>query len=131
MNKQTENKTIAVYGSLRFGHGNWRALLNCNPVKTEVVNIPFRMISLGSFPGLIPSTENTDITVELYEVDQETYNRIQQLEGYPNFYQKAIIATSLGELEIYVLLSPRYAVNPTFVENGDWNTYLTPRYAKA
>jgi len=123
-------KKIVVYGSLRRQHGNWRYLINQEPLVTEVINIPFKMISLGGFPGLIPSEENNDITVEIYEVSEDTYKAVENLEGYPNFYQKALVPTSLGELEIYVLLSPRYAVNPTFVENGDWNSYLTPRYAK-
>lgn len=129
MNKQTENKLIAVYGSLRFGHGNWRALLNCNPVKTEVVNIPFKMVSLGGFPGLVPSEDNNDITIELYDVSNATYRAVEQLESYPDFYQKALINTSLGEVEIYVLNHAHYRKNPSFVENGDWNSHYKPRYA--
>ena len=122
-------RKITVYGSLRQFHGNWRALLNKEPLKTEVINIPFRMISLGGFPGLIPSEENHNITVEIYEVSDETYRRVEQLEGYPDFYQKAIVSTSEGDLEIYVLQGAYYRQNPTFVENGDWNSYYKPRYA--
>ncbi len=121
---------IAVYGSLRFGHGNWRWLLNCDPVKTEVVNIPFRMISLGGFPGLIPSVENHDITIEIYDVNDRTYKGIEALEGYPDFYQKAIIPSSEGDLEVYVLLSKRYQRGYDSVENGDWNSHYSPRYEK-
>ena len=121
---------IAVYGSLRKNHGNWRWLLNCDPVKTEVVSIPFRMISLGGFPGLIPSAENHDITIEIYDVNDRTYQGIESLEGYPNFYQKAIIPSSEGDLEIYVLLDKRYQRGYDSVENGDWNSHYSPRYAK-
>lgn len=128
MNKQTDNKVIAVYGSLRFNHGNWRALLNCDPLKTEAVEIPFRMVSLGSFPGLIPSDELNKITIELYDVDPKTYDRIQQLEGWPSFYQKALIPTSLGEVEVYVLESPRYQSGYDAVESGDWNEFYKRRY---
>jgi gamma-glutamylcyclotransferase (GGCT)/AIG2-like uncharacterized protein YtfP len=128
MNKQTDNKIIAVYGSLRKSHGNWRALLNYEPIKTEVVEIPFKMISLGSFPGLVPSDDLNQTTIELYDVNQNTYNRIQQLEGFPSFYQKALVPTTLGEVEIYVLEDPRYRVDPTYVESGDWNEYYTKRY---
>ena len=38
------------------------------------------------------------------------------------FYQKAIIRTTLGEVEIYVLNSPRYK-DFTVVESGDWAEY--------
>lgn len=125
-------KLICVYGSLRQNHGNWRYILSeSQQLSTEVVNIPFKMVSLGGFPGLIPSTENHDITIEIFEVDQPTYQRVENLEGWPNFYQKALIPTSLGELEIYVLMSQRYQSGYEVVTNGDWNTHLKPRYAEA
>ena len=125
-------KKIAVYGSLREGHGNHRALLSASKkLSTEVVNIPFKMISLGGFPGLVPSEDgDNEITIETYEVDDRTYDRVEHLEGYPHFYQKATITTSQGDMEIYVLESPRYKQNATYVENGDWNSHYQKRYAE-
>lgn len=124
-------KKIITYGSLRMGHGNHRALLSDSKLlSTEVVNIPFKMISMGGFPGLIPSEKTHDITVEVYEVTDIVYKRVEQLEGYPSFYQKAIISTSLGDYEIYVLEDKRYAKDPVIVEHGDWNKHYSPKYAE-
>lgn len=122
-------KNIAVYGSLRRGHGNWSWALNCDPLSTEEVDINFRMISLGGFPGLIPDENKHKITVEVYEVDDRTYKAIEKLEGFPSFYQKAVIETSLGECEIYILEDKRYTGSPV-VEHGDWNKHYAPRYAQ-
>lgn len=117
-------KKIAVYGSLRKGLHNYRLLEDSNLVSTEVVNIPWRMVSLGGFPGLVPSEgENHDITIEVFEVDNTTYQRVEYLESYPSFYQKAKIETSQGEVEVYVLLSPRYA-DLERVESGDWMEFV-------
>lgn len=116
-------KIIAVYGSLRKGLHNHRVLRNSKLLSTEVVNIPWRMISLQSYPGLVPSIENKNIVVELYEVSDDVYKNVEFLEGYPSYYQKAIISTSLGEVEVYVL-EQGYANYP-LVENGDWVKYLT------
>lgn len=113
---------ICCYGTLRFGFGNWSWALNCEPISTETVNIPFKMISLGGFPGLVPSDENHDITIEIYEVDEHQYNSIERLEGYPKFYQKALIPTSLGEVEVYVLNDKEYQNYPV-VESGDWKEF--------
>lgn len=113
---------IAVYGSLRKGRGNHRVILGSTQLSEEVVNIPFYMVSLGGFPGLIPSEENHDITIEVYEVDEPTYKSVERLEGYPRFYQKAKIQTSQGEAEIYVLEDPHYAQAPR-VESGDWSAH--------
>lgn len=121
-------KKIAVYGSLRMGHGNHRALLSSSKkLITEIVNIPFEMISLGGFPGLVPSEINNDITIEVYEVSDDTYRRIEQLEGFPRFYQKATIPTSEGNNEIYVLENERYRNGFERIENGDWNSYSKPQ----
>jgi len=123
-------KKICTYGSLRKGHGNHRALLSDSQLlSTEVINIPFAMISLGGFPGLIPSEKTHDITIEVYEVTDEVYRRVESLEGYPHFYQKAIVPTSLGECEIYVLEDERYQTKD-ILEHGDWNKHYTPRYAQ-
>ena len=121
-------KLIATYGSLRKNHGNWSWALNCEPLSTEVVNINYRMVSLGGFPGLIPDEERHDIVVELYEVDDKTYKAIEALEGFPRFYQKAKIETSLGECEVYVLEDKQHYESAPAVEHGDWNKHYSPRY---
>lgn len=117
------NKRIAVYGTLRKGFGNNRYFLNgLTPLSREIVNIPFTMVSLGGFPGLVPSETPNNITIEIYEVTDAVYKSIEQLEGYPSFYQKATITTSLGDMEIYVLLGSRYKTLPV-VKSGDWAEY--------
>ena len=128
MNK---NKLICVYGSLRAGKGNNRLLRDSELLSTEVINIPYRMVSLGGFPGLIPSDENHDIVVEIWEVNDYTYRSVECLEGFPSFYQKALVPTSLGEVEVYVLESPRYQSGYDAVESGDWNQYYKRRYEVA
>ena len=128
MNK---NKLICVYGSLRAGKGNNRLLRDSELLSTEVINIPYRMVSLGGFPGLIPSDENHDIVVEIWEVNDYTYRSVECLEGFPSFYQKALVPTSLGEVEVYVLESPRYQSGYDAVESGDWNEFYKRRYEVA
>jgi len=116
---------------LGVGFGNNRLLSDSRLVSTEIVNIPWRMVSLGGFPGLVPSKkENHDIVIEIYEVDDSTYQRVEYLEGYPSFYQKASIPSTEGDVEIYVLEAPRYAKNET-VENGDWVKFNEIEYENA
>ena len=124
----SNKKLIAVYGSLRANKHNNRLLRDSELLSTETISIPFRMISLGSFPGLIPSPENHDITVEIWEVNDYTYSSVECLEGWPSFYQKALVPTSLGEVEVYVLESPRYQSGYDSVESGDWNEFYKRRY---
>ena len=80
------------------------------------------MVSLGGFPGLIPSDENHNIVIEIYEVTDSTYRNVERLESYPSFYQKAKIDTTEGNIEIYILENPEYKSYPE-VKNGDWVEY--------
>lgn len=124
----SDKKILVVYGSLRQNHGNNRLLRNSEHLSTEIINIPYRMISLGGFPGLIPSEENNDIVVEVWSVDKDTYRNVEYLEGWPSFYQKAVVNTSVGEGEVYVLESQRYQSGYPSVESGDWSEYYKRRY---
>ena len=76
------------------------------------------MVSLGGFPGLVPTEEENDIFVETYEIDEETNRSIEGLEGYPRFYGKDKVQTSIGECDIYVL-NKQYDNEPK-VESGIW-----------
>lgn len=101
MNK--ENLLICVYGSLRRGMGNSRLLETSELLSTETIRDNFRMVDIGSYPGLIESEEENEIVIEIYEVTPEVYRRIEQLESYPHYYDRRDVHTSLGEVGIYFL----------------------------
>lgn len=79
---------VAVYGTLRrFGklHGN----LDGYPmVESGVQNIPFTMVDCGWYPALIPSEENNDIYLEMYEVDDAGLGLLDMVEGCPHLYTR-------------------------------------------
>ena len=93
------SKYISVYGTLRKEQ---RA--NYMMDKTEFIGeseeqLPFIMVDLGSFPALLQSKENNNITIETYligEDDNSTENRLDQYEGYPSFYDKIEIQLKSG-----------------------------------
>jgi gamma-glutamylcyclotransferase (GGCT)/AIG2-like uncharacterized protein YtfP len=101
MNK--EKLLICVYGSLRKGMGNHRLLETSKLLSTETIQDNFRMVDMGSYPGLIESEEANDIIIEIYEVTPETYKRIEMLESYPSFYDRKNVHTTEGEVGIYYL----------------------------
>lgn len=96
---------IACYGSLRAGMGN-HGLLSRNGAQllsTEIASLPFDMIDLGGYPGLVKSEKLNNMVIEVYGVDDSTYRRVEGLEGYPSFYDKHTFETTQGTTEIYVL----------------------------
>lgn len=126
-------KRIAVYGSLLSGFGNHMIL--DNPETTllgeDEINIPYGMVSYGGFPALVPSEEDHNIKIEVYECDDHTYNRVERLEGYPSFYQKFDVDTKFGSAEIYVINKERnFESQPESIKvtDGDWREYKTSVY---
>ena len=98
-----EMKKIAVYGSLRQGMYNHPLLGESKLLVTTEVNLPFKMVSLGSFPALKMDNELHPIVIEIYEVDEPTYKRVERLEGYPNFYDKFSFLYDNEDVEIYYI----------------------------
>lgn len=94
-------KRIGVYGSLRCGMHNNCILNNSNMLERKVVNVPYKMVSFGSYPALIPDIDNKshDVVFEIYEVTDDVYANVEILEGYPDFYKKAWSAD--GSFEYY------------------------------
>ena len=68
----------------------------------------FRMFDYGGFPAAVPSGDTDVLVGELIHVDDETVERFDMIEGYPNFYdrQGVKVETEDGEVvdaEMYVV----------------------------
>lgn len=110
---------IAVYGSLRKGMYNHPLLGDSKLIETTEVNLPFKMVSLGSFPALKLHDELNPVVVEIYEVDQPTYKRVERLEGYPQFYDRYQFLYNNEEVDIYYI--QQVAGNEKHIK--DWVEY--------
>ena len=114
-----ESNLVAVYGSLRGGLSN-HCVLNDSTLKGEERVTGWDMFSLGGFPAIIKG--DGDITIEVYEVhDKYTADGLDMLEGYPSFYDRKLIDTTLGKAWIYFQNSPP---SHSKVDSGDWKEYL-------
>ncbi|MFW6225395.1 MAG: gamma-glutamylcyclotransferase family protein [bacterium] len=117
---------IFVYGTLLSGEGNWQYYLRDSKLLgEETLKGNFTMVSLGGFPGVIPSGEGV-VKGEVYEVDDLTYRQIEMLEGYDEnpkytFYSKMKVNTKFGEADMYIL--DEKSLNYPIIETGDWKNY--------
>ena len=78
----------------------------------------YTMLNLGMYPALILEGE-TPITVEVYDVDEDVFQSLDWLEGYPNYYNRKLINTQAGEAWIYFLDCGEELTN-NCVTSGDW-----------
>ncbi len=111
---------VAVYGSLRAGFGNHRLLSQAKFLK-EAVAQGFEMVDLGAFPAVYPE-EASAVKVEVYEVDDETLQNLDFLEGHPRFYRREEVVVDKEEVFMYVMQDQRYREHRK-VASGDWKEF--------
>lgn len=101
---KTNNKTlVAVYGTLKEGHGNHRLLLSSTLITKGKTDPIYDMVSMGGFPSIISGEKSVD--VEVYEVTSLVLDSLDSLEGHPHFYKRDIthIVDEDGvDLEAYI-----------------------------
>lgn len=128
MEKESNSKLYAVYGTLRKGYGNHRILDNehCEYLGTQRTTPEFKMVTLGGFPGVIPDGSSS-VTIEVYRVNHPTVDqRLDWLEGYPSFYQKTQVETEWGTADMYILSESGYGRH-TVIPSGDWAEHVGKR----
>ena len=60
----------------------------------------FDMYSFGEYPAVTPTGKHK-IKGEVWEVDDDTLELLDRIEGYPDFYTRSEIQTTLGAAWMY------------------------------
>lgn len=71
---------IAVYGTLKRGYSNHHLLMRARFLGTDHLN-SIVLYDLGPYPGAVEQSSQ-GVLVEVYEVDERTFARVDALEGY-------------------------------------------------
>jgi len=125
---------VAVYGSLRKGFHNHNAFLSKAEFleTTQTVN-KYDMYSLGSYPYVDLDNQDldTNITVEVYEIDKDILSRLDYLEGYPSFYNRTEVKLENGMAAWMYHINNRVGgyrkTKP--VTSGDWLQFKQEKVA--
>jgi len=119
---------VAVYGTLRMGELNHRLLESSQYIGMRNLD-GFLMRSLGNFPTLVEG--DGQVTVEVYEVDEETFILLDRLEGFPRLYQRKEVVIDGFPAWIYYWKYAESAAGYPLVECGDWVRYQDSRRPRA
>lgn len=117
---------VGVYGSLRKTMSNHQYHLSSSEYKGTFSTEPeYTLHSLSYYPGL-KLNGNTSVVMEVYEVDENTLKRLNQLEGYypgekSTFYDRIEINTPWGKAFTYIYVNE--LSKESIVESGDWVAY--------
>ncbi|EHP85983.1 gamma-glutamylcyclotransferase family protein [Methanotorris formicicus] len=120
---------LFVYGSLRKGFWNHEAYLkNSKFVGNGKTKHKYAMYA-SIIPYVVEDEKISHIIGEVYEVNKETLERIDSLEGHPTCYKRKkvpIILESGKEIEAWLYFYPEpYGV---LVKTGDYGDYMRDRH---
>jgi len=123
---------IFVYGTLKRNFGNNVLLQRGQFVDMDVID-GYKLIYAGGYEGSFPfaiQNEGTGIRGEVFDISGDyldaTLNRLDQLEGHPDWYIRTEAKTrQQRDVEFYLMpMIPDRIKECTFIENEncfEWN----------
>lgn len=85
---------VAVYDTLKQGYENNRRVLSgVLPIHARFVEIPFRMYSSIKYPMIVSSPGMHPIFVEVFDVELDTLEKLDQLEAPYNYHRETVFLT--------------------------------------
>jgi len=98
---------VFVYGTLKSG-GSIRGLDQFGPNhavivgKAQTIYPDYDMLDMGMFPGVIKKG-TYKIQGEVWEVSDKAMDKLDDIEGYPDFYKREETNTTQGKAWMYYL----------------------------
>ncbi len=108
---------IFVYGTLRVGQP-FHHLLGTAPLETTTTPPIYELLNLGRYPGLVEHGQ-TAVVGEIYEVDKNTLEQLDQYEEHPVEYIRTEIKLSDGSSAETYIFQPGEENYPK-IPSGDW-----------
>lgn len=114
-----------VYGTLLSGERNNYLLETSTKLGKDTVP-GFMMVNLGAFPALISTDSETvpPVLGEVWEIDADTLQRLDWLEGYPRLYDRKEVDTSFGKAWVYFMHEERVQDGLQVITSGSWKQFL-------
>ena len=120
MDTLTDKIIIAAYGTLRPGFGNNRLLSGSNHIGTGKTAEKYKMTANG-IPFVKKNKKIHNVVVDLFEVDNNTLEKLDALEGHPEWYCREQIPVILNDAVVtaWLYFNNDYNHLPV-IESGDY-----------
>jgi len=128
MHKKRKMHKMFVYGTLRAGESN-HGLLKGAVCLSLSAHVSGTMLDTGlGYPAVTEGSGK--VWGEMYEVDDDTLKRIDELEDYygpgdpRNLYERVKTAalTDRGQVQTWIYVSDRFK-SGFVIPHGDWKSY--------
>lgn len=118
MNTTAQSLRVFVYGTLRVGEPYHHLMSPCEYLGQCTTAARFALINLGRYPG-ITHNGSASIVGDLYLVDAQTLQELDEYEGYPEYYTRESIELSDGSTAIAYIYIKSTDDCPE-IPSGDW-----------
>lgn len=118
-NINEENIYVSVYGTLRPGFGNNRLLLTSTYMGTGNTANKYTLRASGI--PFVSEEPLHNIVVDVYKVNKDTLERLDELEGHPDWYCRKLIPIKLENttIDAWLYFNDKYPELP-IIESGDY-----------
>jgi gamma-glutamylcyclotransferase (GGCT)/AIG2-like uncharacterized protein YtfP len=113
---------IFVYGTLRRGNAGSMSTRFPNAKFVGEAKVSGSLYDLGAYPGLLLGDSNSLVVGEVYEVDDEILDELDEFEGSSN-YQRKPADVFLGSNRVTCWTyepKPEFYSFRTIITSGDW-----------
>ncbi len=93
---------VFVYGTLKQGQRNFHYLQAAEFVGHFITDSIYSMYAFDDYPAVCLDGRHS-IQGEIYHVSDSQFQQLDELERYPEFYQRIEILTSYGDAWMYVV----------------------------
>jgi gamma-glutamylcyclotransferase (GGCT)/AIG2-like uncharacterized protein YtfP len=123
--KVVNKHLVFVYGTLRRGNARAMSIRFPDSKFITEAQVSGSLYDLGAYPGLLLDESNSLVTGEVYEVDDEILNELDEFEASSNYRRKQVeISPGTHSTSCWT-----YEPDPEFyslhrlITSGDWIEY--------
>lgn len=116
---------VFVYGTLRRGCALSMSVRFPDSKFIADAKVSGSLYDLGAYPGLLLNESNSSVIGEVYEVDDEVLNKLDDFEASSNYLRKQV-EISLGDYKRICWIyepNPEFYSHRTLITSGDWIEY--------
>lgn len=116
---------VFVYGTLRRGGAGAMSIRFPDSKFIAEAKVSGGLYDLGAYPGLLLDESNSSVVGEVYEVDDETLNKLDDFEA-SSHYRRKQFEISLGTHKKMCWTyepDPEFYSLRTLITSGDWMEY--------
>ena len=116
---------VFVYGTLRRGGGGAMSIRFPGAKFIAGAKVSGRLYDLGAYPGLLLNESDSLVAGEVYEVDDELLNSLDEFEASSHYRRKQVEISlgTRGEVCWVYEPNPEFYSLRTLIPSGDWVEY--------